>query len=162
MIDPDIDRPCTNEYVCQLVDRFHDVYQHVRQHFQKAHHVQKKNYDSRISVNNYTVGDAVLSKDDTRIVGLSPKLCAAKWKGPHLVVRKISDLLFEIKNKVTDVSDGKDKASQSVNPDNSKMQGTPVTTALGTTVNSNNVNAQDNSLRRGSRKRKPPDFLVYQ
>ncbi len=65
-------------------------------------------------------------------------------------------------NKVTDVSDGKDKASQSVNPDNSKMQGTPVTTTPGTTVNSNNVNAQDNSLRRGSRKRKPSDFLVYQ
>ncbi len=127
----------------------------------------------------------MLPKDDTHTVGLSPKLCAAKWKGPPLVVRKISDLLFEIKlsakgktkvihhdrlkryngnelpgwilaqklgeqegtNKVTDVSDGKDKASQSVNPDNSKMQGTPVTT-----VNSNNVNAQDNSLRRGSRK----------
>ena len=86
-----------NEYVADLQDKMHDTFVHVREHLQKAQNTQKRDYDSRIAVNNYAVGDMIYVLDSTKVVGLSPKLCSNRWKGPQLVTRKISELLFEVK-----------------------------------------------------------------
>jgi hypothetical protein len=89
-----------NGYVTDLRDKMHATFAHVREHLQKAQTTQKRNYDSRMAVNNYAVGSMVYVLDSTRTVGLSPKLSSDKWKGPQLITRKISELLFEIKSTV--------------------------------------------------------------
>ena len=50
-----------------------------------------------MSQNAFNVGKLVYCLDKTRKKGLSPKLNSDKWQGPFVVVRKINDLLFEIK-----------------------------------------------------------------
>ena len=47
--------------------------------------------------NSFNAGDLVYCLDKTRKKGLSPKLNSDKWQGPFVVVRKITELLFEIK-----------------------------------------------------------------
>lgn len=59
---------------------------------------QKRNYDLRTSVNNYEVGDLVYRLDSTRHKGLSPKLKSARWIGPCVITRKLSELIFEIRS----------------------------------------------------------------
>ena len=56
----------------------------------------KKDSDSRLS--SKTIGDLVYYHDSTRSVGKSPKLKSDVWKGPCVITRKFSDLLFEIKS----------------------------------------------------------------
>ena len=86
------------KYVEQLSSKMTEIYQHVRKHFKQNSERQKKSYDTRISVNNYDVGDLVYCLDTTKKVGKSPKLKSDIWKGPCVILRKISDILFEIKN----------------------------------------------------------------
>ena len=48
-------------------------------------------------VNTYGVGDLVYYLDCSRKVGLSPWLKREQWKGPFVISRKISDLLYELR-----------------------------------------------------------------
>ena len=57
----------------------------------------KKDCDPRISLKKYKVGDLVHYCDNTRTVGKSPKLKSQIWKGPCAIIKKLSDILFEIK-----------------------------------------------------------------
>ncbi len=86
-----------NSYVVTLEEKMTKVYRFVRSKLKANAERQKQNYDTRISTNNYKVGDIVYCLDTTRKVGLSPKLKRHVWKGPMVVLRKISDLLFEVK-----------------------------------------------------------------
>ena len=97
-LHPHQDPVGTNEYVSDLRDKMSVVFSHVREHLQKAQILQKKDYDSRIALKTYKVGDAVYVLDSTKQIGLSPKLKLDRWKGPCVIIRKISDLLFEIKS----------------------------------------------------------------
>ena len=47
-------------------------------------------------MNAYNIGDFVYLRNYTRTVGKCPKL-QAKYKGPHVVVRKFSEWLYEVK-----------------------------------------------------------------
>ena len=86
------------DYVENLNTKLTNIYQHVRKHLKQNSERQKKSYDTRISVNNYEVGDMVYLLDSTKKLGKSPKLKSDIWKGPCVIIRKISDILFEIKN----------------------------------------------------------------
>ena len=57
----------------------------------------KEDCDPRISLKTYKVGDY---RDNTRTVGKSPKLMSQIWKGPCVIVKKLSDILFEIKTSL--------------------------------------------------------------
>jgi transposase InsO family protein len=87
----------TSQYVMDLKKRMTDVFHHAREHLGKTAEGQKKRYDTRIAKNNYQAGNMVYALDTTKKVGLSPKLKTDVWKGPLVVSRKISDLLFEVK-----------------------------------------------------------------
>ena len=41
----------------------------------------------------------MLCLEEARKVGVSRKLAPRHWKGPYVIIRKLSDLLFEIENK---------------------------------------------------------------
>lgn len=58
---------------------------------------QKKNYDTQVATNNYEKGDIIYCRDQTKTIGQCPKLKAKQWKGPYLIIEKLSELLFKIK-----------------------------------------------------------------
>ena len=84
-----------SQYVAQLQDKLLGIYQLVRNSCKMQ--LPKKDNDSRIASKTYKVGDLVYYHDITRTVGKSPKLKSDIWKGPFVVVKKFSDILFEIK-----------------------------------------------------------------
>ncbi len=56
-----------------------------------SHLRERRDYDTCISINNYKVGDLVYALHSTKMVGKSYKLKSDRWKGPLVIVRKISD-----------------------------------------------------------------------
>ena len=89
--------PSECEYVANLREKMTTIFDLVRSQLQATMERQKRDNDTRISMRNYSVGDMVYCLDSTRKVGKSPKLKSSVWKGPCLITRKISDLLFELK-----------------------------------------------------------------
>ncbi len=87
----------TAEFVTKLKDKMLRVHELCREHLQKSLERERRDYDTRISINNYEVGDLVYALDSTKTVGKSYKLKSDRWKGPLVIVRKISDLLFEVR-----------------------------------------------------------------
>ena len=86
-----------NEHAVELVAAMTDASKLARDHLGRARERQKKDYDARISVNNFKVGDFVYYVDSTRKKGLSPKLNPHKFVGPCVVVRIHNDVIFEIR-----------------------------------------------------------------
>ncbi|KAJ8037598.1 hypothetical protein HOLleu_18448 [Holothuria leucospilota] len=84
------------EYAYNLKENFSIAYDIAREKLEKTGNRQKRDYDVKIAHNNYEVGDLVYYLDETKSKGLSPKLNANKWVGPCVVLRKFSDLLFEL------------------------------------------------------------------
>ena len=88
------------EYVSNLQDKFTKVYNSVRKSLKMNAIRQKRDYDTRLAQKNYNEADMVYCLDSTKVVGKSPKLKSQVWKGPYIIVRKISDILFEIKGSL--------------------------------------------------------------
>ena len=85
------------EYVTNLREKINYIHDFARLHLRSNMVTQQKDYDTRIVKNNYEVGDLVYYLDSTNKIGKSAKIKAENWKGPFVVSRTISDLLFEIK-----------------------------------------------------------------
>lgn len=85
------------DYVVNLNEKFCKIYELVRKKLKTNAKRQKQDYDTRIVFHSYSVGDIVYILDSSRIVGKSPKLKREVWKGPFVVTRKISDILYQIK-----------------------------------------------------------------
>ena len=101
-----IDRPMGDqevsryhEYAADLADSMIEAGRIARDNLCGAAARQKRNYDVRLSVNNFEAGDLVYYLDTTKQKGLSPKLKQAKWIGPCIIVRKVSDLIFEVRSQ---------------------------------------------------------------
>ena len=73
-----------------------EIQVYVRKHLGVAAEIQKSDYDPRILSNTYSVGDLVYHLDSSQKIGLSPKLSSQPWKGPFVISKKFSVLLFEI------------------------------------------------------------------
>ena len=80
-----------------LNDKLCKIYELVRKNLKTNAKRQKRDYDTRIIFHAYSVGDIVYVLDSSRIVGKSPKLKREVWKGPFIVVSKISDILYQVK-----------------------------------------------------------------
>ena len=85
------------DYVADLQERMTTIYDTVQANLKKYSHRQKRDYDNRLSTNSYKQGDLVYLLDSTKTIGQCPKLKPQIWEGPCLVIRKVSDLLFEVK-----------------------------------------------------------------
>ncbi|MCG8033309.1 MAG: DDE-type integrase/transposase/recombinase [Candidatus Thiodiazotropha taylori] len=85
------------DYVLNLNDKYCKIYELVRKNLKANAKRQKKDYDTRIVFHTYAIGDIVYVLDNSRVVGKSPKLKRQVWKGPFVVIRKISDILYELK-----------------------------------------------------------------
>lgn len=94
--DPGGESPWYDEYVSELQDRMNQAFSLVREHFKAAQRTQKEAYDTRVSSRSYQQGDAVYTRDDTKKIGKSPKLKTDPWKGPYIITRRFSAILFEV------------------------------------------------------------------
>ena len=56
---------------------------------------QKRDYDMKLKVVSYEIGDRVYVIDSAKKVGVSPKLQPI-WKGPYVISRVISSILFVV------------------------------------------------------------------
>lgn len=88
-----------NEYVNDLQIKQEQIFQLVRENLKKSVSRMKRDYDTRISQNNYNVGDLVYCLDQTKIKGRCKKIEPQLWRGPCIITKKLSDLLFEIQGK---------------------------------------------------------------
>ncbi len=84
------------DYVIELRERMTTIYDLVRDHQQKMYQSKRKDCDTTSSFHHYKVGDLVFVRDSTRSKGLSPKL-QPNWRGPGIIIRKLSDLVFDIR-----------------------------------------------------------------
>ena len=87
-----------DNYAHQLVKDLQTAHECARNKLKAATKRMKRNYDLRLLERNFEVGDAVYVLDTATLKGKCKKLCPP-WKGPGLVVRKLSNLLFQIKLK---------------------------------------------------------------
>ena len=83
------------QYSQQLKDDLQEAHRITREHLKQAFQRQKDNYDVKLLVNKYKLGDAVWFLDESRKLHRCPKLQNI-WQGPYLVIKKKSDLNYEI------------------------------------------------------------------
>ena len=84
------------DYIIVLHERMTIIYDLVRDHQQNMYHSKRKDCDTSSNFHHYEVGDLVFVRDSTRSKGLSPKL-QPNWRGPGIIIRKLSDLVFDIR-----------------------------------------------------------------
>ena len=81
------------EYVDTLRSRIQHAHEVARKHLDSAAKRSKEIYDTLVSVNRYKVGDLVWCLDESRKVGIMPKL-EHDYDGPFLVIKKYSEWDF--------------------------------------------------------------------
>ena len=77
-----------------------------REHLEKEGVRQKRDYDARLSQNNYQVGDLVYYTDSIKKMGKSPKLNPKKWIGPYILLLK-SLAIYCLKSALSKKEDGR-------------------------------------------------------
>ena len=95
-IYPETDGKSEVQYVSDLKDKLCSIFGKVRDSVNAKIERQSRNHDSRISQKCFKKGDLVYSLDSTKTKGKSPKLKANVWKGPLVITRKLSDILYEV------------------------------------------------------------------
>ena len=86
------------DYVKKLEEVLHQTHEIARCNLQSTQLRQKRDYDSRLVVSKYQVGDLVYKVDSSTKVGQSSKLKPV-WKGPLLITKVLSSVLFRIRDK---------------------------------------------------------------
>ena len=81
------------DYVDELRSRMQHAHEVARKHLSSAAKRSKELYDTRIALNRYDKGDLVWCLDESRKIGVMPKLEPA-YGGPFLVKKKISEINF--------------------------------------------------------------------
>ena len=71
----------TPGYVIDLERRLKVAHEKARQHLKRSAHYQRRQYDHKVTNENYKVDAAVMMRVNARKVGVSPKL-QPKFNGP--------------------------------------------------------------------------------
>ena len=78
----------------QTLTKCHDYAQTSIKSYQER---QKRDYDMKLNQRTYSLGDLVYEIDSATKVGQSNKLKKA-WKGPYIITKILSPVLYQIKN----------------------------------------------------------------
>ena len=89
------DRMFPAEYVNKLQHIMKQVHTLARENLLSSQMWQKRDYDMKLKVVSYEVGDLVYVIDSAKKTGVSPKLQPV-WKGPYVICRVISQILFVV------------------------------------------------------------------
>ena len=84
-----------SEYVQKLQVRLGKVFESARQCMKKATLKQQQGYNNRLKQNEFESGSLVYFLNPVK--GKSPKENYMKWKGPYVVVKKLSDAVYKIR-----------------------------------------------------------------
>ena len=87
-----------SEYLLRLEEVQREINRIARENLQSAQVRQKRDYDLHLYTETYEVGDLVYLINSATKVGQSSKL-SPTWKGPYLVVKVYSPVLFKIANQ---------------------------------------------------------------
>ena len=87
-------------YAAEIYSRMQKAFEVARKHIQGEQKRQKRLYDAKLKGTPYKPGDKVWLYRPLRKVGVSPKL-QSFWTGPYVVVKRISDAVYRIKNVTT-------------------------------------------------------------
>ena len=85
-----------DDHVSKLVSQLHKSHETARARLQTTSKRMKRDYDLRLLERSYEVGDAVYILDTAVLKGKCKKLCPP-WKGPGVIVTKLSAYLFRVK-----------------------------------------------------------------
>ncbi|XP_033731289.1 protein NYNRIN-like [Pecten maximus] len=83
------------EYVSHLVTEIQSAHETTRSKLVISQAINKRDYDLKTFTRSYSVGDAVYVLDTATVKGKCSKL-SPTWKGPALVVRKLTEYVYEI------------------------------------------------------------------
>ncbi|KAL5015456.1 hypothetical protein ScPMuIL_009726 [Solemya velum] len=83
------------EYLKELQSSLQESHTMAREFLKRSAETQKCTYDLRKNEKTYNVGDLVYVIDSSRTSGRSPKL-QPQWKGPYVVSKVVSPVLYEI------------------------------------------------------------------
>lgn len=84
-----------DEYVGTLSSNITRAHKVAREKLKTAQKTMKRDYDVKVLVKSYEVGDPVYILDTATTKGTSSKL-KAPWKGPAIIVEKITAALFRV------------------------------------------------------------------
>lgn len=84
------------QFVSNLVESITNAHEVARSNLKSSLKRMKRNYDLRVLLRPYKEGDAVYLMDSAVLKGKCRKLCSP-WKGPAVIVRKISAYLYQVK-----------------------------------------------------------------
>ena len=90
---------CPDEevYVTQLRTRLSTAHEIARRNLHSQAVYRKRKYDLKASKQSLEPGQPVWLYNPTRRVGVCSKL-TSKWKGPYVVIRKLDDVTYLVKN----------------------------------------------------------------
>ena len=86
------------DYVKKLEERLVQVHKQARETLQSSQRRQRKDYDLKVLERQYRAGDLVYLINSSTKVGQSSKLKSI-WKGPFVITKVISPVLFRIKGR---------------------------------------------------------------
>ena len=89
----------TEDYVSLLQERLQDAHREARRHLQRSAQYQQRAYEHRnVAQRQFNVGDAVWYHNSSLKKGHCKKF-TSPWKGPYIVVKQISDVVYLLKLK---------------------------------------------------------------
>ncbi|CAC5379299.1 unnamed protein product [Mytilus coruscus] len=88
--------PETDKYINELQDAISKSHVLARKHLKQNSEYQKRHYDFKAVKRELQIGQAVWFYDASKRKGICHKL-TSKWKGPHVVTRKIHDITYLVK-----------------------------------------------------------------
>ena len=86
------------EHLRTVLPLVHDI---ARENLSASQQRQKRDFDVRAAEKKYTIGDLVILRDSSTVVGQSSKL-RPPWKGPFLVIQVLSPSLIKIQGAKRD------------------------------------------------------------
>ena len=98
-------------YVERLESELKIAHEAARKTLRSSQNLMKRHYDLRLLKRTYKVGDLVYVLDSARKKGVAKKL-SPQWKGPGLIVKKITPYLYKVKTR---------KSADTVNHDRMKI-----------------------------------------
>lgn len=81
------------DYVGELRAKLENIYKVARENLKEYATRQKKDYDTRISENRYTLGQLVYRFNDV------PKKLEKRWLGPFIITELLGPVLYQLKGK---------------------------------------------------------------
>ncbi|VDI20678.1 COMPASS component SPP1 [Mytilus galloprovincialis] len=100
--------PDLDGYVAELVEAMQAAHEVARLNIKTSQLRSKRDYDLRVNLRQYNVGDLVYQLDTATTPGKCKKLCPV-WKGPGIVFQRVSAYLYKVKMKKSLVTANHDR-----------------------------------------------------